>query len=65
MSQHYRKLVGSVAILVFLAIYIGVAIVVAEIVPPFWAAKLAYFLFVGTAWGAPLIPLISWMNRGR
>ena len=65
MSQHTRKLVGSLAILAFLAAYIGVAIVVAEVVPAFWPAKLAYFLVVGVAWGAPLIPLLSWMNRGR
>ena len=65
MSQHLRKLVGSVAILAFLAAYCAVAIILAEFVPSFWLAKLVYFLVVGTAWGAPLIPLLSWMNRGR
>jgi hypothetical protein len=27
--------------------------------------KLAYFAIVGIGWGLPIIPLITWMNRGR
>lgn len=65
MSAGWRKALGSVLILLFLAAYIGAATVIGGLVPPVWWAQLAYYLAVGTAWGAPLIPLIAWMNRGR
>ena len=64
MPQRLRKLIGGVAILAFLALYIVAVVSLAGFVPAFWAAKLAYFLVTGVAWGAPLIPLIGWMNRG-
>jgi hypothetical protein len=60
-----RKLIGSVAMLLFLLFYVGVALALADHLPDLWFAKLAFFLVAGTAWGVPLIPLISWMNRGR
>lgn len=65
MSARLRKLVGGVALLVFLALYISVAVVVADHLPKAWPVQLAYFVVVGVAWGAPLLPLLSWMNRGR
>ena len=65
MPQRIRKLVGGVAILAFLAAYIVTAITLAAFVPNLWPVKLIYFLVVGMAWGAPLLPLLAWMNRGR
>ena len=55
----------SIAILVFLAAYVWIAVVVGDRVPDHWAARLAYFAIVGTAWGVPLIPLLSWIAKGR
>jgi hypothetical protein len=63
MTPRLRKLVGMVAILAFLAVYVAVAMVVADHLPDHPAARLFYFLIVGTAWGVPLFPLLSWMNR--
>jgi hypothetical protein len=37
----------------------------AERIPPAWQVQLAFFCVAGVAWGAPLVPLIWWMNRGR
>jgi hypothetical protein len=64
MTAHQRKAIGGLAILLFLAAYIGAAAVIGDAIPRTWWAQLAYFLAVGTAWGLPLIPLIQWMNRG-
>ncbi len=64
MPTRLRKLLGSLAILAFLFFYVGVATKLADLVPDLWWAKLLFFLLAGTLWGAPLIPLISWMNRG-
>jgi hypothetical protein len=63
MSPHIKKLFGGIGILAFLAIYIALAIVVAEYLPPIRLVKLVYFVVVGTAWGVPIIPFITWMNK--
>ena len=65
MPARIRKLIGSAGILVFLALYVTAAVTIADYVPRHWAAQLAFFVVVGVAWGAPLLPLITWMNRGR
>ncbi len=65
MNPHIKKLIGAVGILAFLALYIAVAMIVAEFLPRFWLVKLIYFVVVGTAWGVPIIPFITWMNKER
>ena len=64
MRARTRKAIGSAAMLVFVLAYVIAAVTLADRLPPAHWVKLAYFLIVGTAWGAPLIPLIAWMNRG-
>ena len=65
MSGRWRNFLGGIAILVFLAVYVWIAVVVGDHLPDHWAARLAYFAIVGTAWGIPLIPLLSWIAQGR
>ena len=65
MPVRLRKLIGGVAILAFLFFYVGVAVAVADHLPDQWAVKLLFFAVIGTAWGVPIIPLITWMNRGK
>jgi len=65
MSARVRKLIGLVGILVFLAAYVAVVSTLADHVPKQWAAQLAFYVVVGIGWGVPILPLISWMNRGR
>ena len=65
MNARWRKALGSVLTLLFLAAYIWAATLIGVLVPTVWWAQLAYYIVVGTAWGVPLIPLIGWMNRGR
>ena len=65
MPQRWKKLVGLVLILVWLAVYTLIAIRVGISVLPGagWFAEFAYYAIAGLAWTGPLFPLISWMNR--
>ncbi len=65
MSARVRKLIGGIAILAFLLLYVGLALIVSDHLPDNWVARTAFFFVVGTAWGVPLFPLLTWMNRGR
>jgi hypothetical protein len=64
-SARTRKLIGLIGILAFLAGYIWLMATIGGHVPQHWAAQLAFYAVAGTAWGVPILPLISWMNRGR
>lgn len=65
MSGRWRNLLGGIAILIFLAAYVWVAVIIADYLPDHWAARLAYFAVAGVSWGLPLIPLLSWMGGER
>ena len=65
MSPRLRKFLGMIAILAFLTAYTVLVVLVGDHVPKHWAAQLGFYLVAGTAWGVPILPLISWMNRGR
>ena len=65
MPTRVRKFIGSVGMLVFLGLYAAVAVMLYEHLPDVKTLRLAYMAIVGIAWGVPLFPLISWMNRGR
>ncbi len=65
MPARWRKLIGGIGILVFLAVYVRTAVIVFAWIPNQAWLQLAYMATVGVSWGLPLIPLIGWMNRGR
>jgi hypothetical protein len=65
MSARLRKLVGLVGILTFLLFYAGAVAQLAGHVPEHGPWQLIYFVLAGVLWGVPILPLISWMNRGR
>jgi hypothetical protein len=65
MKARARKAVGAAAMLVFLIAYALIASTIGMRLPNQWLMRLAYYAFVGTAWGLPLIPLVRWMNRVR
>jgi len=60
-----KSFLGGIAILVFLLAYVSVALMLADHLPDNQAARLAFFAVAGLAWGVPLIPLLSWMAKGR
>ena len=64
MPPRLRKLVGSVGVVGFLLAYIMIVTVLADHVPPQRWLQTLFFLITGVIWGAPLIPLIRWMNGG-
>ncbi len=65
MNARARKAIGGLGILVFLTAYVIAVVNLGDHLPDNKLIKLVYFVVAGTAWGAPLIPLITWMNRGR
>jgi hypothetical protein len=65
MPTRLRKLIGSLGIVAFLLFYAGAVAALADHLPSQWAVQLVFFVLAGVLWGAPLIPLITWMNKGR
>lgn len=63
MPPRIRKLVGLLAMLAFLVAWAAGAVAIADHLPDHPAVSLLFFLVVGTGWGLPLFPLLSWMNR--
>jgi Protein of unknown function (DUF2842) len=65
MPTRIRKLIGGVGIVTFLIAYAVAIATIAGHLPDIAIVKLAFFAVAGICWGLPLIPFISWMNRGR
>ena len=65
MNKRARKALGGLGILAFLTAYVIAAVTVSAYLPDNKAIQMVYFVVVGVAWGAPLIPLLSWMDKGR
>ena len=65
MSARTRKLIGTVVLLIFLALYAWAAAVIGSgriTLAPHWA-QLVYFATAGLAWVVPAALLIGWMQR--
>ena len=65
MPARVRKLIGGLGIVVFVLGYAAAAVTVSGWLPKTTAVNLIFYPIVGIAWGLPIIPLITWMNRGR
>lgn len=65
MNARTRKAIGSLGIVLFVALYATAVATVGGHLPKAWWAALIFYAVAGTAWGLPIIPLIVWMNRGR
>ena len=65
MKPTLRSFLGSVAILVFLCCYVWAATAIADRLPDDMVIKLVFFAGAGVGGGLPILPLMSWMNRGR
>lgn len=64
MPPRLRKLVGSIAVVAFLAAYIAVVATLADRLPDNRVAELLFFVVAGMAWGLPILPLFTWMQTG-
>src|SRR5918998_740813 len=56
---------GAIVLLFILGVYVWAAATLAERLPDSTPVQLAYFALVGTLWGVPLFPLITWIQSGR
>ena len=65
MPRRLRSFVGSVLILFFLAGYVWAATAIADRLPNDMRIKLVFFALAGVGWGLPILPLMTWMERGR
>ena len=65
MNPRARNLIGLIGILAFLLIYIVLVVTVAAYVPAHGPLQFAFYALAGVSWGVPILPLISWMTRGR
>lgn len=65
MNMRTRKLVGTLILIVFLALYalVAMAFGAARIVDESNLARIIYFLVAGLAWVIPAGFLIRWMQR--
>ncbi len=64
MTPRIRKIIGGLGIMAFLAGYIWLVTAIADLLPEAGPLKLIFFAVTGLAWGLPILPLISWMDRG-
>jgi hypothetical protein len=65
MKIRQRKLLGTVVLLVLVAVWSLLAMALAQ-APWIAASKLiqfAYYVIAGLGWVLPAMPLISWMSR--
>lgn len=65
MTTRARKLIGTIVLLLFLAIYGKVAAVIGSgriTLAPAWV-QFAYYLTTGLAWVIPAGLLVGWMQR--
>lgn len=60
MGLRTRRALASLGIVLFLTFYIWLVIAIGTRVPDHPLAILAFYGIAGTAWGIPLLPLLSW-----
>ncbi|MET0338126.1 MAG: DUF2842 domain-containing protein [Caulobacter sp.] len=65
MNPRIRKAVGNLALMVFLFFYVVLALAIFSILPDNRFVHLVYVVVVGLGWGVPIIPLLTWMDKGR
>lgn len=65
MTHSQRKLVGTLLLLVFIIVYVLLAMVVAAMVLPRAGriAEFVYYAIAGLAWVPPAGLIIQWMHR--
>lgn len=65
MTARQRKLIGYLAVLAFLILYVGGVGWLGARLPPVKWLQFGFYCIAGMAWGLPLIPVFKWMNAGR
>lgn len=65
MTMRIRKLIGTVALIVFVTLYVVAAITVGDIriATAHWSVQILYFFVAGLVWVVPAALIIRWMQR--
>jgi hypothetical protein len=68
MRSRQRKLIGAIFMVFFVIVYALFAMVLAQATAmkvENQALRLLIFAVLGLGWAVPMVPLISWMERGE
>jgi hypothetical protein len=63
MPPRTKKLLIVLAFPVFLLLYAGAVLAIADHVPNHWFVQLVFYITAGTVWAFPLKPVMLWANR--
>jgi len=63
LSPRIKKLILLAVLVPSLVIYLFAAVILADLVPNFWLAKLIYFVIAGLLWAFPMKKFMLWANR--
>ena len=64
LPKSLRKLIGTIATVAFILVYIFFAAVLGDaVVTKHWAIQTAFFLVLGLLWIFPVMGIIRWMER--
>lgn len=65
MSQNFRKLIGTILLMVLVVVYalVATAIATATLAQSSAWVHLAYFLLTGVLWVVPAMFIVSWMLK--
>jgi hypothetical protein len=65
LSPHFKKLIGTLATLLWLFVYVLIAMGIGVHVLPHanWLVELLYYALAGTLWIIPVGLLLPWMYR--
>ncbi len=64
MNVRTRKFIGAFLLVGFVCAYAIAVVMIGERLPDLGWVRGVYFAVAGLAWGAPILPLLSWMSRG-
>ncbi len=63
MPVRAKRAVAALGMLLFLAFYVWAVIAIGAHLPNHPLVHLLFYGIAGTAWGLPLLPLMSWAER--
>jgi hypothetical protein len=65
MSLRLRKFVGTIALLILVAVWalLAMALAQAPAIREHAVASVAYYVVAGLGWVLPAMPIVAWMSR--
>ena len=63
MPIRLKKIIGALAICIFVLVWIFLAVGLSVFVPRNVIAETIYYIVMGLGWAFPLMPLLKWMEK--